>query len=144
MEVETIIKPQLFMSSRCDRAGFQPYENDVYLSLRELVDSSEDYFVFPVCHGVMVPASSRRLDLGCTTGNHALFMLCSFTNHVLAKPNLMRSVVLGSETSTSSLRSHFRLNRDRHFFLTPCSFPKQMQVQFDLLKTARHVCVRSL
>ena len=95
MEVETI-KPQLFISSRCDRAGFQPYENDVYLSLRKLVDSSEDYFVFPVCHGVIVPASARRLDLGCTTGNHALFILCSFSNEVLAKLDLMRSVVLAS------------------------------------------------
>ena len=90
MEVETI-KPQLFISSRCDRACFQPYENDVYLSLTKLVESSEDYFVFPVCHGVIVPASGRRLDLGCTTGR-----LCSFTNQVLAKLDLMRSVVLAS------------------------------------------------
>ena len=35
MEVETI-KPQLFISSRCDRAGFQPYENDVYLLPKDL------------------------------------------------------------------------------------------------------------
>ena len=73
MEVETI-KPQLFISSQCDRAGFQPYENDV----------------------VIVPASGRRLDMGCTTGNHALFMLCSFTNQVLAKLDLIKSVVLAS------------------------------------------------
>ena len=53
-------------------------------------------FVFPVCHGVIVPASGRRLDLGCPTGNHAFFVLCSFTNQVLAKLDLMRSVVLAS------------------------------------------------
>ena len=40
---------------------------------------------------VIVPASGRRLDLGCPTGNHALFILCSFTNQVLAKLDLMRS-----------------------------------------------------
>ena len=71
--------------------AFQEGQRDRLRQLRELgrqksrqCHSSEDYFVFPVCHGVIVPASGRRLDLGCTTGNHALFLLCSFTNQVLA------------------------------------------------------------
>merc|ERR1719351_321822 len=50
-----------------------------------------DRFVFPDGHGVIVLASGRLLNLGCTTGHPSFVMSCSFTNQVLAQLDLLRN-----------------------------------------------------
>merc|ERR1712124_16420 len=46
-----------------------------------------DKFVFEDGHGVIVLAEGRLLNLGCATG-HPSFVMCSFTNQVLAQLEL--------------------------------------------------------
>merc|ERR1719468_981181 len=57
----------------------------------ENIKPQVDRFVFPDGHGVIVLASGRLVNLGCTTGHPSFVMSCSFTNQVLAQLDLLKN-----------------------------------------------------
>merc|ERR1711988_921911 len=58
-----------------------------------------DRFVFPDGHGIIVLASGRLLNLGCTTGHPSFVMSCSFTNQTLAQLELWKERDSGKYTT---------------------------------------------
>merc|ERR1712164_53448 len=57
----------------------------------ENIKPQVDRFEFPDGHGIIVLASGRLLNLGCTTGHPSFVMSCSFTNQTLAQLDLLRN-----------------------------------------------------
>merc|ERR1719160_1048148 len=55
----------------------------------ENIKPQVDRFEFPDGHGIIVLASGRLLNLGCTTGHPSFVMSCSFTNQTLAQLDLL-------------------------------------------------------
>merc|ERR1711933_452643 len=70
-----------------DMAGLEKTEGIKVENIKPQVDR----FVFPDGHGVIILASGRLLNLGCSTGHPSLVMSCSFTNQVLAQLDILEN-----------------------------------------------------
>merc|ERR1712190_438896 len=70
-----------------DMAGIENFPGIKVENIKPQVDR----FVFPDCHGVIVLASGRLLNLGCATGPPSFVMSCSFTSPVLGQLDLLKN-----------------------------------------------------
>merc|ERR1712137_436029 len=70
-----------------DMAGLEATEGIKIEKIKPQVDR----YVFANGNGIIVLASGRLLNLGCTTGHPSFVMSCSFTNQTLAQLDLLRN-----------------------------------------------------